>query len=129
MWAVTHLCNILPVSCLFDYKLIGFICPQQAPFGTDRQLGQLLCWHCSQEVWKGTRVRGWLLHSQKGTNPEQPLQILLEKRHKLGLGVSPHSCCTKLVLLDLLSLIPSGGRCRPHILPVQEGSREEKLLY
>lgn len=65
MWAVTHLCYILPASCLFDYKMIGFICPQQTPFGPDRQLGQLLCWHCCQEVWKGTRGRGWLLHSQK----------------------------------------------------------------
>lgn len=35
MWAVTHVCRILPASCLFDYTLIGLICPQQKPFGAD----------------------------------------------------------------------------------------------
>lgn len=124
MWAVTHLCYILHAPCLFDYKLVGFICPQQTPFGTDRQTGQLLCWHCCQEVWKGTRVRGWLLHSQKVTNPVQtsPTQnsVCNIPLQNTPLGFV---CITPLLQYKASAFGPplpysSGGRCRPHILPV-----------
>jgi len=40
MLAVTHLFAtvcMLP-TCSFDYELIGFICSQQTPFGTDRSI-------------------------------------------------------------------------------------------
>lgn len=59
--------------------------------------------------------------------PRTASGTLLYKTLRLGLWVSPPSCCTQLVLLDLLSLFRLGGtHC---VLPVQEGSKEEKLLY
>lgn len=91
------------------------------------QLGQLLCWPCCQEVWKGIRVRGCLLQSER-SHPSRDLQTLLYKLLRLGLCVSPHSCCTELVLLDCLSLTPLGGRCRPHVVPVHEGRKRNSCI-
>lgn len=114
MWAVTHHCYILHAPCLFDYKLIGFICPQQTPFGTDKR-GSCSAGIAAKRFGRAPGSGAGFCTVKKLPTQFKPVlprtvcvTFLYEILH-LGLCVSPHSCSTKPLLLDLLSLIPLEG--------------------